>query len=170
MNFSIGNNETVAIVGPNGAGETTLLEILMTLRSFTGNIEMMGEKMDEKHLSQIRSKIGVIFQEGGMYAYLKVKEILYLFANFYTNVDNQRILTYNLDSINEQGMKKAVDKLKGQKTVIVVAHRLSTIIDSDIIYVLEHGRVVGAGNHNELIDAVPLYRELAKEQFVDREM
>lgn len=79
-------------------------------------------------------------------------------------------LTSNLDSLNELGMKKAVDKLKGKKTVIVVAHRLSTIIDSDIIYVLEHGRVVGSGNHNELIDTVPLYRELAKEQFVDREV
>ncbi len=79
-------------------------------------------------------------------------------------------LTANLDSINEQAMKKAVDKLKREKTVIVVAHRLSTIIDSDIIYVLEHGRVVGAGNHNELIATVPLYRELAKEQFIDREI
>ncbi|MDQ8651420.1 lasso peptide biosynthesis B2 protein [Enterococcus sp. FR068] len=79
-------------------------------------------------------------------------------------------LTSNLDSLNELGMKKAVDKLKGKKTVIVVAHRLSTVIDSDIIYVLEHGRVVGSGNHNELIDTVPLYRELAKEQFVDREL
>lgn len=79
-------------------------------------------------------------------------------------------LTANLDSLNEQGMKKAVDKLKDKKTIIVVAHRLSTVIDSDIIYVLEHGRVVGSGNHNELIDTVPLYRELAKEQFVNREM
>ncbi|HCY9007402.1 TPA: lasso peptide biosynthesis B2 protein [Enterococcus faecalis] len=79
-------------------------------------------------------------------------------------------LTSNLDSLNELGMKKAVDKLKGKKTVIVVAHHLSTVIDSDIIYVLEHGRVVGSGNHNELIDTVPLYRELAKEQFVDREL
>jgi len=75
-------------------------------------------------------------------------------------------LTSNLDGINEAGMKKAVDKMKGVKTVIVVAHRLSTIIDSDAIYVLEHGRVVGVGTHQELLDTVPLYRELAKEQFL----
>ncbi|OTN90592.1 hypothetical protein A5819_003092 [Enterococcus sp. 7E2_DIV0204] len=76
-------------------------------------------------------------------------------------------LTSNLDSLNEIGMKKAVDKMKGIKTVIIVAHRLSTVVDSDAIYVLEHGRVVGTGNHNELLETVPLYRELAKEQFVD---
>lgn len=75
-------------------------------------------------------------------------------------------LTSNLDSLNEIGLKKAVDKMRESKTVIVVAHRLSTIVDSDIIYVLEHGRIVGSGNHNELLDKVPLYRELAKEQFL----
>lgn len=77
-------------------------------------------------------------------------------------------LTSNLDSLNEIAIKKAVDKLRESKTVIVVAHRLSTIVDSDIIYVLEHGRIVGSGNHNELLDKVPLYRELAKEQFLDK--
>mgnify|MGYP001203889070 FL=1 len=77
-------------------------------------------------------------------------------------------LTSNLDSLNEIAMKKAVDKLRESKTVIVVAHRLSTIVDSDIIYVLEHGRIVGAGMHNELLEKVPLYRELAKEQFLDK--
>ncbi|CAH8717367.1 ATP-binding cassette domain-containing protein [Paenibacillus thiaminolyticus] len=77
-------------------------------------------------------------------------------------------LTSNLDSLNEIGLKKAVDKMRESKTVIVVAHRLSTIVDSDIIYVLEHGRIVGSGNHNELLDKVPLYRKLAKEQFLVR--
>lgn len=77
-------------------------------------------------------------------------------------------LTSNLDSLNEKAMKKAVDKLRESKTVIVVAHRLSTIVDSDIIYVLEHGRIVGSGNHNELLNKVPLYSELAKEQFLGR--
>lgn len=77
-------------------------------------------------------------------------------------------LTSNLDSLNEMAIKKTVDKLKESKTVIIVAHRLSTIVDSDIIYVLEHGRIVGSGNRNELLDKVPLYRELAKEQFLDK--
>lgn len=48
----------------------------------------------------------------------------------------------------------------------MVAHRLSTIVDSDQIFVLEHGRLVGKGTHEELLESVPLYRELAKEQFL----
>lgn len=77
-------------------------------------------------------------------------------------------LTSNLDSLNEIGMKKAIDKMRENKTVIVVAHRLSTIVDSDMIYVLEHGRIIGSGSHNELLERVPLYRKLAKEQFLDK--
>lgn len=58
--------------------------------------------------------------------------------------------------------------MRENKTVIVVAHRLSTIVDSDMIYVLEHGRIIGSGSHNELLERVPLYRKLAKEQFLDK--
>lgn len=58
------------------------------------------------------------------------------------------------------------NELRGKKTTIIVAHRLSTTIDSDTIYVLEHGRIVGKGTHLELLNAVPLYKELAKEQML----
>lgn len=75
-------------------------------------------------------------------------------------------LTSNLDSLSEKSMREAIKKLRGQKTIIMVAHRLSTILDSDQIYVLEHGRLVGRGSHEELLEKVPLYRELAKEQFL----
>ena len=75
-------------------------------------------------------------------------------------------LTSNLDSINERIIKEVVDELRGKKTIIMVAHRLSTTMNADNIYVLEHGRIVGKGNHDELINTVPLYYELAKEQLL----
>lgn len=75
-------------------------------------------------------------------------------------------LTSNLDSLSEKMMKKAINSMRGEKTIIMVAHRLSTILDSDQILVLEHGRLVGKGTHEELLESVPLYRELAKEQFL----
>jgi ABC-type multidrug transport system ATPase subunit len=91
ISFSIGDNEIVAVIGPNGTGKTTLLEMMMTLRSFDhGEMSLMGMQLNNKNLNKIREKIGVIFQEGGMYAYLKTHEILTLFASFY-DIDEQRI-------------------------------------------------------------------------------
>jgi ATP-binding cassette subfamily B protein len=52
------------------------------------------------------------------------------------------------------------------RTLIVIAHRLSTVVDSDQIVVLDHGQVVGVGTHSELIKSTPLYRELAKHQLL----
>ena len=75
-------------------------------------------------------------------------------------------LTSNLDSINEKIIKDVVEELRKTKTIIMVAHRLSTTVNADTIYVLEHGRIVGKGTHNELLHTVPLYRELAKEQML----
>ena len=75
-------------------------------------------------------------------------------------------LTSNLDSLSEKKMKEAIKGMRGERTIIMVAHRLSTILDSDEIFVLEHGRLVGSGTHVELLESVPLYKELAKEQFL----
>ena len=72
----------------------------------------------------------------------------------------------NLDSLSEKKMKEAIKGMRGERTIIMVAHRLSTILDSDKIFVLEHGRLVGSGTHVELLESVPLYKELAKEQFL----
>lgn len=74
--------------------------------------------------------------------------------------------TSSLDGANEQLMRVAIDAVAQDRTLIIIAHRLSTVVDSDQIVVLEHGRVLGAGTHSELIASVPLYRDLAKHQFL----
>lgn len=90
ISFTIDDNEIVAIVGPNGTGKTTLLEMMMTLRGFDqGNMVLMGDTVENKNLNNIRKKLGVILQEGGMYSYLKTKEILKLFASFYDISDTR---------------------------------------------------------------------------------
>jgi len=48
----------------------------------------------------------------------------------------------------------------------VIAHRLSTVVDSDHIVVMDHGQVVGQGTHSELVQTTPLYRDLAKHQLL----
>ncbi|MFF5288223.1 ABC transporter ATP-binding protein [Paractinoplanes globisporus] len=74
--------------------------------------------------------------------------------------------TSNLDARNEAALRAAIATAAERRTLIVVAHRLSTVVDSDRIVVVEDGRVVAAGPHHELLDASPLYRELATHQLL----
>lgn len=74
--------------------------------------------------------------------------------------------TSSLDGANEQLMRLAIDAVAENRTLIVIAHRLSTVVDSDQIVVLDHGQVVGVGTHSELVASTPLYRELAKHQLL----
>ena len=74
--------------------------------------------------------------------------------------------TSALDGLNEQRMREAIDAVAKNRTLIVIAHRLSTVVDSDQIIVMENGRVVGAGTHSELVKSTPLYKDLAKHQLL----
>jgi ATP-binding cassette subfamily B protein len=74
--------------------------------------------------------------------------------------------TSSLDGMNEQLLREAIDAVAADRTLLVIAHRLSTVVDSDIIVVLEHGEVVGIGTHSELVRSTPLYRDLAKHQLL----
>jgi ATP-binding cassette subfamily B protein len=74
--------------------------------------------------------------------------------------------TASLDGVNEQLLREAIDKVAEHRTLLVIAHRLSTVVDSDRIVVLDHGRVVGIGTHSELVASTPLYKELAKHQLL----
>jgi ABC-type multidrug transport system fused ATPase/permease subunit len=74
--------------------------------------------------------------------------------------------TSSLDGLNEQMLREAIDAVAENRTLIVIAHRLSTVVDSDQIVVLEHGKVVGVGTHSELVVSTPLYKELAKHQLL----
>jgi len=74
--------------------------------------------------------------------------------------------TASLDGVNEQLLRSAIDAVAADRTLLVIAHRLSTVVDSDLIVVLDHGRVVGIGTHSELVASTPLYRDLAKHQLL----
>ncbi|MFT3798358.1 ABC transporter ATP-binding protein [Microbacterium sp.] len=74
--------------------------------------------------------------------------------------------TSSLDGLNEQRMREAIDAVATGRTLVVIAHRLSTVVDSDVIVVLDHGQVAGIGTHAELVEQVPLYRDLARHQLL----
>ncbi|WP_344817902.1 ABC transporter ATP-binding protein [Microbacterium soli] len=74
--------------------------------------------------------------------------------------------TSSLDGVNEQRMREAIDAAASDRTLLVIAHRLSTVVDSDLIVVLQAGVVVGQGTHEELVESTPLYRNLAQHQLL----
>jgi ATP-binding cassette subfamily B protein len=63
-------------------------------------------------------------------------------------------------------MREAIDAVAQGRTMIVIAHRLSTVVDSDLIIVLDQGQVVGSGTHSQLVKSTPLYKQLAKHQLL----
>lgn len=76
--------------------------------------------------------------------------------------------TSSLDSTSEHEVQQALSNLMQGRTTVVIAHRLSTVVDSDQIVVLEHGHVTGTGTHAELLGSHEVYRELAQKQFVSQ--
>ncbi|MFI5657697.1 ABC transporter ATP-binding protein [Streptomyces sp. NPDC051684] len=75
-------------------------------------------------------------------------------------------VTSHLDAVNEQHLREVVRDLSGHTTVLVIAHRLSTVVDADTIVVLESGRVRAQGTHVELLERDARYAELAATQLV----
>ena len=76
-------------------------------------------------------------------------------------------ITSQLDAKNELALRQTVARIAERCTVIVIAHRLSTVADADNIVVLDNGRVSGTGTHEALVTSNPLYRELAASQLIE---
>lgn len=72
--------------------------------------------------------------------------------------------TSALDTVSERVVQEALDQVAHGRTTVTVAHRLSTIVDADVIFVIDAGRIVESGTHRELMAAGGLYAELAAEQ------
>ena len=70
--------------------------------------------------------------------------------------------TSALDNESQDFIKKVIDDLVKDHTILIVAHRLSTIIDADIIYVIDKGKVAASGNHKELMKNSKIYQSLYK--------
>lgn len=218
MNIDVKSGETVAIVGPTGAGKTTLVNLLMRFYEIDGG-KITVDGIDTRKISRraLRSIFGMVLQDTWLFngtirdniAYGRedaTEEDIYNAANLaqadyfirtlpdgYDTILNEeasnisqgqkqlltiarailadpRILildeaTSSVDTRTEILIQKAMDELMKGRTSFVIAHRLSTIKNADIILVMNQGRIIEKGTHDELMKQGGFYAELYNSQF-----
>jgi len=219
VDFEILPGQVAALVGPSGAGKTTITYLLPRLyEPNSGRITLDGHDLRDITLESLANQIGMVTQETYLFHDTIRANLLYAKADattaelesacraaniydfimglpdrFETLVGEQgyrlsggekqriamarvllkdpRILildeaTSNLDSRSETLIQSALKPLMKGRTSLVIAHRLSTILASDLILVIDEGKVVEQGTHNELLARRGLYATLYNTQFV----
>ena len=209
--------ETIALVGPSGAGKTTVLGLIPRFYDVSaGVVAIDGQDVREASLSSLRRAIALVTQEPFLFddtiaaniAYSRpaaskseieqaardaaAQDFIAALPEGYETVvgeagvrlsggQRQRIAiaraflkdapiilldeaTSALDTESEAQVRVALKRLMAGRTTLVIAHRLSTVRDADRIYVLDAGRVVEVGSHEELSRAGGLYSRLAQSQ------
>ncbi len=218
VSFTIPKGRVVALVGPSGAGKTTLADLVPRFHDPTsGRILLDGVPLTKLRRRSIRALMGVVSQDTVLLNNTVFANIAYgspgatrerveaaaeaanadgfirQLPNGFDTVlgergtrlsggQRQRIAiarallrdppilildeaTSALDTESERLVQQAIDRLMRERTVLVIAHRLATVRDADEIVVLDQGRIVQRGTHDELQRAGGLYRRLHDLQF-----
>lgn len=118
----------------------------------------------DEYIESLPKKYDTLLGEGGVNLSGGQKQRL---AIARTLAKNSKIILFDeatsaLDNNSQEFIKKSIDNLVKNHTVVIVAHRLSTIIDADVIYVIDKGRVIASGTHNQLLTSCDYYKNLYK--------
>jgi len=222
ITFTAEPGQMVALVGPSGAGKTTVTNLVSRLYDVTGGaVRIGGQDVRDVTQESLRGAIGVVTQDAHMFhttlranlAYarpeatdhemwsaLRAAQIAELVASLPEGLDTvvgdrgyrlsggekQRLAiarlllkaprivvldeaTAHLDSESEAAVQQALQTALVGRTSIVIAHRLSTVRDADQILVIDGGRVVERGRHQDLLAADGTYADLYRTQFHGQE-
>ena len=209
---------TVAIVGPTGAGKTTLVNLIMRFYELnSGRITLDGRDISQIPRSELRSNVGMVLQDTWLFGGTIRQNIAYgnplateaeilaaakatyvdrfvhaLPMGYDTVLDNEggavsagekQLLTIarafladpailildeatsSVDTRTEVLIQRAMTALRSKRTSFVIAHRLSTIRDANVILVMEDGRIVEQGSHEDLLVSRGAYFRLYQSQF-----
>ena len=143
------------LIGAPGANEEQLREVLESV-----NLTDILER-DARGLDAEVGEAGILLSGGERQRLAIARAILQ--APPILLMDES---TSSLDGPNEVLMKHAIDRVAKDRTVIVIAHRLATVVDSDHIIVVNHGKVDAVGTHDELLLSSGLYKDLAEHQLL----
>jgi ATP-binding cassette subfamily B protein len=223
ISFSAERGDTIAFVGPSGAGKTTLVKLLVGLYPpKQGEILYNGYSSTVIDLDRLRERIGFVTQDTQLFSGTIRENLLFvrpdatdieclevmhkaaadsLLARADRGLDTvigeggvkvsggekQRLsiarallrrphlivfdeATSSLDSLTEEEISRTMRDVASDRgaTTILIAHRLSTVMHADCIYVLERGRIVESGGHDELLDRKGLYYAMWRQQVGER--
>ena len=220
VSLRINHGETVAFVGPNGCGKTTLLSLIPRLFDpDEGRMIIDGTDVARVRVRSLRKQVGVVTQEVVLFKGTIAENIAYgsrhatreqveqaardaramefideLKDGLDTPVGEQGLTmsggqrqrlaiarailrdpailildeaTSMIDAHSEKLINEVLDTFCQNRTSLIVAHRLSTVLGADRIVVLDEGKVVGQGTHEELIETCPVYERLARYQLMN---
>lgn len=120
----------------------------------------------DEYIESLPKKYDTLLGEGGVNLSGGQKQRL---AIARTLAKNSKIILFDeatsaLDNNSQEFIKKSIDNLVKNHTIVIVAHRLSTIIDADVIYVIDKGKVIASGTHNQLLTSCDYYKNLYKSE------